>query len=276
MTSPIGAASSVCERVHPGVRNVRRRQGATHQGVERRLDRTEDSSLAHHFERARRTFRLQGLHPLVAHPLGGHFLERREVRSDRGTRHGVEIELERCDEARGPQHAQSVLGEALVRIAHRADQARAQVRDAIERIDEQLPHRIERDRVDGEIAPRQVLAHVADEVHRVRTPSVAVGRLAAKRRHLVAGLPDQAPSRCRAGHRSGSPCGRSSSPAAATPTCRCPSRKPRGPSDGRARTHQRPTLRDLALRVDGRRRALPWGSARGRRSFAASSRDAIH
>ena len=70
---------------------------------------------------------------------------------------GVELELERRGEARGAQHAQAVLAEALERRAHGAQHAALEVLLPVVRIDDAAVVRVERDRVHREVAAREIV-----------------------------------------------------------------------------------------------------------------------
>ena len=97
----------------------------------------------------------------------------------------VELELERRDEARGAEHAQAVLREALVRVADRAEHAAREIAAAVERVDELRVDGVDGDRVDREVAPREVGRDVVDELDPVGPAPVGVRPLAAQRRDLV-------------------------------------------------------------------------------------------
>ena len=85
--------------------------------------------------------RAQRLVPLVADAFGADASIGVERGSNRRGRRRLELELERRDEARRAQHAQPVFGEALGRIAHRAQHAAAQIVEAAEGIDQRAPSR---------------------------------------------------------------------------------------------------------------------------------------
>ena len=151
----------------------------------------QEPVLAHHFEGAARGTRLHALQPFVADTLGAHLAIAREGRLDRPLRFGFEFHLERRHEARGAQHAQAVLGEAGGGIPHGPQDLLLEIREAAERVDQAVGEHVVRDGVDGEIAARQVVLDVVDEVHGVGASAVRVGRLPAQRRHLIGAAVEQ-------------------------------------------------------------------------------------
>ena len=125
----------------------------------------------------------QHLQQLFAHALGGevHQLRRRLPR--RLPRRVVDAQPEAAGKAQGAQHAQPVLAKALGGVAHGAQDAVAQVRQAAVRIAHLLRKRMPGDRVDGEVAPLQVVIHPVREDD-ARVPSVRL-HVPAKGRYLV-------------------------------------------------------------------------------------------
>jgi hypothetical protein len=126
------------------------------------------------------------------HALATHLGEHGQRGRDRVVRRRIERELPRGAETDRSHGAETVLGEALRRIAHGPDHAVREVLQAAERIAEHFPHWIPRERVHREIAAREILDEVAMELHAARPPTVEVVALTAKRRHLDghAGGPD--------------------------------------------------------------------------------------
>ena len=94
---------------------------------------------------------------LLAHALQGDLAEDGQRRGDGVAGGGIEREAEHGREAHGAQGAQAVLGEALQRGAHAADQPGLQVHLAAERIHQLLVERIVGHGVDGEVAAGEVL-----------------------------------------------------------------------------------------------------------------------
>ena len=131
--------------------------------------------------------RLHRLDPLVAHALGARPCGtcRASARMARLGRR-VERELEGRHEARGAQHAQAVLREALQRIADGAEQAARRGRPRPSKGSMILPSlRVDRDGVHGEVAAGEVGRDVVDELDPVGAPAVGVGALPAQRGDLV-------------------------------------------------------------------------------------------
>ena len=85
-----------------------------------------------------------------------------------------------------PQDAQSVLGEPLMRCAHRPQDAVLQIILPAEGVDEPLFFVVGHG-VDGEIPPGKVLPHVRHKVHLVRVAAVSVAALGAEGGDLVKG-----------------------------------------------------------------------------------------
>jgi hypothetical protein len=129
-------------------------------------------------------------------PFAGQVLDERCVALDCIERPGLDLEVERRREADRADHPQGILPEAFVRVADGPQDAMADVADATERVDEPGRERQGRDgpgcvrsgllrcglvryaapgeRVDGEIAPAQVLLDRVAEFHTVRSSEVGI------------------------------------------------------------------------------------------------------
>ena len=118
--------------------------------------------------------RSQDAAQLRAHALAGDLGKLGRGRDERPLRGGLDRKPEATGEAHGPQHAQGVLAEAHGWLAHRTDNPTSEVLAPAERVNE-AAHGMPRHRVHGEVATRQVLAHVAHEGHGVGMPTVGVG-----------------------------------------------------------------------------------------------------
>src|ERR1051326_5328739 len=105
------------------------------------------------------------LEPLVAHALG------RELRQTLGValrglqRARVDAEVEARAEAQRPQDPEIVLLEPPVRVAHRANQLLSQVVRALEGVAPLVADRMVGDRVDREVAAREVVGERDAELH---------------------------------------------------------------------------------------------------------------
>src|SRR3989344_1622635 len=91
----------------------------------------------------------------------------------------INTEAEFGDEAHCPEHAKSVLAEAVRRYANGSDQFVLYVLLAIVRVDQVSLSIIERDGVNGEVAAREVLGQRGAELYPVGTPLIRILRLGA-------------------------------------------------------------------------------------------------
>ena len=107
----------------------------------------------------------------------------RRRRLDRRARRVLYAEVVSAGEANRPQRPQPILAHSLLRVAHRAHDAGAQVQLATERVANLTRPRTVRDRVDREVAPREILVEARAELHH-RVPPVRL-HVAAKGRDLV-------------------------------------------------------------------------------------------
>ena len=85
------------------------------------------------------------------------------MRSTAAIERGVGLEREAGREARRAQHAQRVVAERDLRVERRAQPPRRQVAQPVEGVDELHVGQAERQRVDGEVPPRQVDVDVVPE-----------------------------------------------------------------------------------------------------------------
>ena len=129
----------------------------------------------------------QHLGQLVANPLAGDLVDLRREAADGFHGRGVDGVSEARGKAHGAQHAQLVLGEALLRRADGAHQAALQVAPAFDVV-EQLAvrsvgmrgERIEQQAVDGEVAPLHVMLRRGGVAHRVGMAAVEIGSVGAE------------------------------------------------------------------------------------------------
>jgi hypothetical protein len=116
------------------------------------------------------------LEPLFPHPFRGQLSQPAGLGLDRLPGGGVDLELEPGREPERPEDPEVVLAEPLRRIADRPDQPPVQVAGSVERVTPLVPQRVVGDRVDGEVAPGQVVVQRGTEFH---------DRMAAVRRHIA-------------------------------------------------------------------------------------------
>ena len=91
-------------------------------------------------------------------------MERRScIASTAASSAGSGLSEKRGHEAGGAQHAQRVVAEGDLGIERRAQPTRGQVGQAVEGVDQLHVGQAQRQRVDGEVAPRQVLLDVVAE-----------------------------------------------------------------------------------------------------------------
>jgi hypothetical protein len=90
--------------------------------------------------------------------------QQRRQRGDRAAGVGVDVEVELGGKARGAQHAHRVFAEARLGVADHAQHALLAVGHAAEIVVHFLAQGVVVQRVDGEVAPRGVVRHVAEHV----------------------------------------------------------------------------------------------------------------
>ncbi len=211
-----------------------------------------------HLEPGTRVGREQQLGQLVADPLGGHDLDPLGHLADRRADVGVQPDPELGGEPRGPHHPQRVVVEGLLGAHRGAQDARGEVGQAAERVDERQRGHPHRERVDREVPARQVaLERVAERDHRLARVAGRTRRCGrwSPRRPGPGGPGDPA-----------SPAGRTGGPRSCRTPCRCPSaRRP----TRRAAARSRPGWR--TSRSPGRRSTRPRKASRTGPPTRASS-----
>ncbi len=113
---------------------------------------------------------------LLAHALARYAPELGRAGSERLLRGGIDGKAEAAREAHGAQDAQGVLLEAAARLPHRADHATEEVFPAAIGVKKPAV-RVVGNRVHGEVAAGEVLAHVLHEANLVGMAHVGVGAL---------------------------------------------------------------------------------------------------
>ena len=177
---------------------------------------------------------------LLRHPLPGDQRHHRQRLGDGVAGLRGEPEPELGDEARAPQRAEAVLGEALARVAHRPDELPGEVGPATERVAQLALERVPGHGVHGEVAARQVGLEVVVEGDPARA-GVRPRRPPPRGRWSPRRAPrPRRPSRFRGRSRSGSPSGRAPAPPPEWPASPRRTRPDRGGSGRGAGRAPRP------------------------------------
>ena len=131
----------------------------------------------------RRFFSAEKPRELSADALRRHALEQRPVAQGGRGGFAFQRKAELRAEAQRPQHAQAVLPEAVVRVAHAADHARREVLLPAEKVDQAVRLAVG-EGVHGEVPPCQVFRQAPREPDAVRMAAVGVGPVHAVGRHF--------------------------------------------------------------------------------------------